>query len=203
MTDDALSAEKSLLRASCYARRSAVGAKAAAAAANEVAGRAASEIDLSALAITPDTVVSAYWPLAGELDPRPALKALGGRGAKLALPRVVGPGQPLAFHLWRPDDPLIEGRFRVMEPAADSPQATPDILLVPLLAFDSACRRLGHGKGYYDRTLAKLRRATPGPIAIGVAFAAQEVARVPTNEHDQTLDMVITEQGVRKPARAW
>jgi 5-formyltetrahydrofolate cyclo-ligase len=202
MTEDALAAEKSLLRKVSYARRLDMEPKAAAAAANEVAGRVASEIDLSGLVMTPAATVSAYWPLAGELDPRPALRTVAARGAKLALPRVVGDGQTLAFHLWRPEDRLIEGRFKVMEPDPTSPEATPDILLVPLLAFDKACRRLGHGKGYYDRTLAKLRRANPSTLAIGVAFALQEVERVPTDEHDQTLDMVMTERAVLKPTKA-
>lgn len=196
MTEDALKAEKSELRKICYARRQAIEPKAAAAAANEVAGRAASEIDLSAIPLTQDTVISAYWPLEGELDPRPALKAFAARGAKLALPRVTGDGRPLAFHLWRQEDRLIEGRFKVMEPDPASSVAIPTILLVPLLAFDRNRRRLGHGKGYYDRTLADLRQAGPRPIAIGVAFAAQEVDRVPTDAYDQTLDMVITERGV-------
>lgn len=176
--------------------------KRAAAAANEIAGKAASEIDLSGMALTPDTVISAYWPLEGELDPRPALKAFAARGAKLALPRVIGDGQPLTFHLWRPQDRLIEGRFKVMEPDPNSPSIVPTILLVPLLAFDKACRRLGHGKGYYDRTLAGLRQAEPRPIAIGVAFAVQEVDRVPTDAYDQTLDMVITERAVYRAEKA-
>ena len=199
MTDDGLTAEKSELRKSCYDRRMAMAPKAAAAAADEVAGRAASELDLSTISLTRDTVVSAYWPLKGELDPRPALKAFAARGAKVALPRVTGDGQPLAFHLWRPEDRLIEGRFKVMEPGPNSPPAIPDILLVPLLAFDRACRRLGHGKGYYDRTLQGLRATDPAVLAIGVAFALQEVERVPTDAYDQTLDMVITEQAVLKP----
>ena len=150
MDQRSLADNKAELRKACYARRSAIAPKAAAAAADEIAGRAASEVDLSDMAITPDTIVSAYWPLEGELDPRPALKAFAARGARLALPRVVGDGQPLTFHLWRSGDRLIEGRFKVMEPAPDAPIVSPRILLVPLLAFDKACRRLGHGKGYYD-----------------------------------------------------
>lgn len=199
MNDNDLAAEKSALRKSCYERRVAIAPKAAAAAANEIAGRAVSEIDLSAVTVTADTVISAYWPLKGELDPRPALKALATRGGTLALPRVIGDGKPLAFHRWHPDDDLIEGSFKVMEPAEDSPIVTPAILLVPLLAFDHACHRLGHGKGYYDRTLRSLRRQNPATLAIGVAFAAQEVDRVPTDAYDETLDMVITERAVHRP----
>ncbi len=201
MTENALSREKSELRKTCYARRSAMVPKAAAAAANEIAGRVTSEIDVSEIALTPDTVISAYWPLAGELDPRPALRAFASRNAKLALPKVIGDGQPLAFHHWHPQDRLIEGRFKVMEPDPKSPEVDPAILLVPLLAFDHACRRLGHGKGYYDRTLAKLREANPSTVAIGIAFAIQEVERVPTDDYDQTLDMIVTERAVIRSDR--
>ncbi|MGI9500271.1 MAG: 5-formyltetrahydrofolate cyclo-ligase, partial [Geminicoccaceae bacterium] len=133
------------------------------------------------------------------LDPRPTLEALVKRGAAGALPRVVGSGSPLDFHAWCPGDPLIEGHFKVMEPTPSADIVTPSILLVPLLAFDRACRRIGHGKGYYDRTLQELRDANPDLLAIGVAFAAQEVERVPTDAFDQTLDRVITERKVHRP----
>lgn len=202
MDQRSLADEKAELRRRCYARRQAIKSKAAAAAANEVAGQVAAEIDFSNITLTRDTAVSAYWPLPGELDPRPALRALATRGASLALPRVIGDGQPLAFHLWRHEDRLVEGRFKVMEPAAEAPIATPNFLLVPLLAFDSGCRRLGHGKGYYDRTLQTLKANDPATLAVGVAFAVQEVERVPTDDHDQTLDMVITERGVFRAAKA-
>lgn len=202
MNEDALTAEKTALRKACYLRRRAIEPKAAAAAANEVAGQVATEIGLAGIALTSDSFVSAYWPLEGELDPRPALRALTSRGASLALPRVIGDGKPLAFHLWRPQDPLIEGRFKVMEPAPGALSVSPKILLMPLLAFDSGCRRLGHGKGYYDRTLKGLRLADPTVLAIGVAFAVQEVDRVPTDAHDQTLDMIITERAVHRREKA-
>ncbi|MGI9504272.1 MAG: 5-formyltetrahydrofolate cyclo-ligase, partial [Geminicoccaceae bacterium] len=134
------------------------------------------------------------------LDPRPALFAAIERGAKGALPRTSGPDRPLDFHIWQPEDPLIEGRFKVMEPDPASPKAAPNVLLVPLLAFDRYCRRLGHGKGYYDRTLERLRLRDPSVQAIGVAFQAQEVEAVPVDAFDQTLDMVITEKTVYKAA---
>ena len=108
-------------------------------------------------------------------------------------------GKPLAFHAWKPEDRLVEGRFKVMEPAKSAPRIAPTILLVPLLAFDRCCRRLGHGKGYYDRTLQALKADSPGAQAIGVAFAAQEVDLVPTDAFDQTLDTVITENAVYRP----
>jgi 5-formyltetrahydrofolate cyclo-ligase len=190
-----LADQKADLRQRCHARRIAIRDDRGEAAAAAVARRVGELIGIQA-----GTVVSAYWPLAGELDPRPALLALGRRGATLALPRVIGHGQPLAFHAWQPDDCLVEGRFKVMEPSARAPRATPAVLLVPLLAFDRACRRLGHGKGYYDRTLQALKLDDPATLAVGVAFSAQEVERVPTDEFDQTLDMVVTENAVHRPA---
>lgn len=190
-----LADEKADLRKRCYNRRIRIADDEADAAAMAVAGRLGELVDAA-----DQTVVSAYWPLPGELDPRPALLALGRRGAALALPRTVGDGKPLVFHAWRPEDRLIEGRFKVMEPAAETPEVTPTLLLVPLLAFDQGCRRLGHGKGYYDRTLQRLRDNNPAVLAIGVAFAVQEVERVPVDAFDQTLDMIITEQAVHRPS---
>jgi 5-formyltetrahydrofolate cyclo-ligase len=93
---------------------------------------------------------------------------------------------------------LFAGPFQVMEPSPDAPLVTPDILLVPLLAFDRSGRRLGYGAGYYDMVLRDLRASSPAPFAIGVAFAAQEVAEVPTGPRDQLLDAVVTEQGVHR-----
>ncbi|MDH3659357.1 MAG: 5-formyltetrahydrofolate cyclo-ligase [Alphaproteobacteria bacterium] len=201
MNPSSLADEKADLRKRCYAGRMAIDADEAEAAAKAVGERVGALVD-----VDDRVVVSAYWPLEGELDPRPALLALLARGATAALPRVVGDGRPLDFHAWQPDDRLVEGRFRVMEPTPDAARVSPSVLLVPLLAFDRQCRRLGHGKGYYDRTLQDLKvndpavLPEPAVLAVGVAFAAQEVGRVPTDEFDQTLDMVITEQTVHRPA---
>ena len=194
MNPSSLANEKAELRTRCYERRLRITGEAAEAAALAVAERVSDAID-----IADGIIVSAYWPLPGELDPRPALRKLSERGAAPALPRVVGDGHPLDFHAWRPEDPLIEGRFKVMEPDPAMPKVAPSVLLVPLLAFDRGCRRLGHGKGYYDRTLQGLKAVDPATRAVGVAFAAQEVERVPTDDYDQTLDMVVTEQGIFRP----
>jgi 5-formyltetrahydrofolate cyclo-ligase len=189
-----LADEKADLRKRCYERRIRIADDEAMAAAIAVAERVNTLLD-----VDDRTVVSAYWPLPGELDPRPALLALGQRGATLALPRTVGDGKPLVFHAWQPDDHLVEGRFKVMEPKAEASAVTPKLLLVPLLAFDRHCRRLGHGKGYYDRTLQSLNVNDPAVQAIGVAFAVQEVERVPVDDFDQTLNMIVTEHGAHRP----
>jgi 5-formyltetrahydrofolate cyclo-ligase len=140
-------------------------------------------------------VVSGFWPLPGEIDPRPLLLALAGRGHAIVLPRTPKRGLPLSFHRWRPGDTLLPGRMGILEPAPDAPVLPPDFLLVPLVAFDAGMRRLGHGAGYYDRTLAALRAAKP-VLALGIAFADQQVDRVPADAHDARLDAVATEAGI-------
>jgi 5-formyltetrahydrofolate cyclo-ligase len=147
--------------------------------------------------LAPGMVVSAYWPLPGEIDPRPLMVELAARGARLALPVIVGPGQPLIFRAWQAGDALEPRAFGLMEPPERAPELTPDILLVPLLAIDPDGNRLGFGRGYYDRTLAGLRAAGTA-VAVGLAYEAQIVAAVPVDEFDQPLDWVVTEaRGLR------
>jgi 5-formyltetrahydrofolate cyclo-ligase len=143
----------------------------------------------------PGATVAGYWPMAGEIDPVPLMLALAGRGHALALPRTPPRGLPLTFHRWRPGERLVPHRFGMLEPAPGAPTVTPDFLLVPLAAFDARLHRLGHGAGFYDRTLAALR-AAGGVFALGIAFATQQVAQVPAEPHDQRLDAVATESGV-------
>jgi 5-formyltetrahydrofolate cyclo-ligase len=195
-TPDSLVRRKAALRAEQRRRRGALDSSAGAAAAEAVAERIVRAFQL------PPGIVSGYWPLADEFDPRPAMARLARLGHPLALPRVQGWGRPLAFHAWQPGDPLLAGPFQVMEPSPDAPLVTPEILLVPLLAFDRAGRRLGYGAGYYDMVLRDLRAHWPAPLAIGVAFAAQEVPEVPTGPRDQLLDAVVTEQAVHR-CSAW
>jgi len=143
-------------------------------------------------------VVSFYWPMGDEADPRALAAALAARGARLALPIVARKKSPLHFRAWRNDDPLVVHPFGMHEPAASAPLVVPDMLLVPLLAFDSRGHRLGYGGGFYDRTLASLAKK----LAIGVAYAGQEVGRLPALPHDHPLDMVVTEKGLRRLAGA-
>jgi 5-formyltetrahydrofolate cyclo-ligase len=154
---------------------------------------AAAERLAAALAGAP-ACASGYLPFRDEIDPLPALALLAERGARLAMPVVVGKGLPLTFRAWVPGAPTMTGAFGVEIPADEIP-ATPDLLLVPMLAFDRAGYRLGYGGGFYDRTLAALRAA--GTVtAIGIAYAAQEVAAVPREPTDAPLDMIVTEDEV-------
>ncbi len=140
-------------------------------------------------------VVAAYWPMGDELDPRPLLDRLAGLGCTLALPVVTARGQPLDFRHWAPGDGLEPGLHGTVHPLASAPPLVPSVVLVPLLAFDRRCFRLGYGGGYYDRSLESLRRRAQVK-AIGLGFAAQEVDAVPTDIHDQRLDAIATEQGL-------
>jgi 5-formyltetrahydrofolate cyclo-ligase len=136
------------------------------------------------------TVVSGFWPLAGEIDVRPLLRALAARGHPVALPATPPRGEALRFRLWREGEPMEREPFGTFRPTG--PEIVPDFLLVPLLAFDRRGRRLGYGGGYYDRTLAALPRAA----RLGVGFAAQEVAVVPAGPLDVLLPAVATERGI-------
>lgn len=140
-------------------------------------------------------VVAGFWPLQHEIDPRPLMLALAGRGHALALP-VAGPrGTALAFRRFRFGNSLAAGPFGTRHPMPEAEPMVPDWLLVPLVAFDDAGGRIGHGAGYYDRTLAALRALRP-IVALGIAYAAQRQPRVPVGAHDAPLDAIATEAGV-------
>lgn len=146
-------------------------------------------------------MVGGYWPLPGELDPRPLMEALAARGAALALPVVVAPDAPLAFRGWSSGDRLESGPHGTAHPTQAAPLLVPTLLLVPLLAFDAKGFRLGFGGGYYDRTLDALRRGG-GVVAVGLAFAAQQSPALPSDPWDQPLDIVFTEEGLLTVVRA-
>ena len=136
--------------------------------------------------------VAAYWPLPEEADASYLVQALAYHEFVAALPVVQGRGFPLIFRKWTSRDPLISGNFGVMEPSRRLPEVRPDILFVPLAAFDRRGHRIGYGGGYYDLTLRDLR-GMKQILAIGVAFATQEVPDIPAEAHDERLDFVITE----------
>jgi 5-formyltetrahydrofolate cyclo-ligase len=185
-------AEKKALRALARARRAAAGAEAAARASAEACAAL-----LARLSPAPAEAVSGYWPMGGELDLRPALHGFAATGARVLLPVVVARDAPLAFRRWLPGDALVPAGLGTSVPDPSLPEGTPDILLVPLLAFDARGFRLGHGGGYYDRTIAALRGSGRPVRAVGVAFACQEMERVPVEDFDQRLDAVATERGLR------
>jgi len=147
------------------------------------------------LAITSGTIISGFMPLKSEINPLPLMQKLAAAGARLALPAIAGRGKPLIMRAWEFGAPLDRGQWGIREPKPDAPEVEPDILLVPLLAFDRAGYRLGYGAGYYDMTIHRLRALKP-VTAVGIAFAAQEVPKIPTTPRDERLDLVLTEREV-------
>jgi len=145
------------------------------------------------LALAPGSIVGGYHALPEEADPALLLARLVETGCTVAFPRVAGKGQALEFHHVPGGEVLAPGSFGIPEPLESWPRAVPDVLLVPLLAFDAVGHRLGYGGGFYDRTLALLNVPT-----IGIGYAGQEIASIPFEPHDRTLDMVLTEQGIRR-----
>jgi 5-formyltetrahydrofolate cyclo-ligase len=176
-----LDAEKAALRRHCLASRRAVPG----------AGEALRDVILQELPPRPGSVIAGFWPMGCEIDTRPLLEALLARGHAISLPVTPPRGHPLTFRPWSPDTAMARGPMGTQHPA-NGPEITPDWLLVPLLAFDRSGARLGYGGGYYDRTLALLG----GAMAIGVAYAAQEISHVPTGPHDIRLHAIATEQGM-------
>lgn len=142
-------------------------------------------------------IVSSFFAMGSEINPGPLETVLRRRGHRIALPVMVGRGKPLVFRLWNPGDPLVERIWGIREPTADAPDVDPDIVIVPLLAFDAAGWRLGYGAGFYDRTLSELRARKP-IIAVGFAFDEQRVDAVPHLDYDERLDWVVTPTGAHR-----
>ena len=143
--------------------------------------------------IKPGAVVAGYSPIRSEIDPIPLMRRLADIGAQLALPVVVAKGQPLVMRSWTVGDHLQAGTWGIREPELAAALVEPDVLIVPLLAFDRRGHRIGYGAGYYDMTLTALRQRKP-VVAIGIAFAIQEIDAVPDEPGDARLDFVMTEK---------
>jgi 5-formyltetrahydrofolate cyclo-ligase len=186
---ETISSEKAELRVAAQACRDALPADARKATAETIAVRK------FPLAIAAGTIISGFMPLKSEINPLPLLQKLAEAGARLALPAIAGRGMPLIMRAWEFGAPLDRGQWGIREPKPDAPEVEPDILLVPLLAFDRAGYRLGYGAGYYDMTIHRLRALKP-VTAVGIAFAAQEVPKIPTTPRDERLDLVLTEREV-------
>jgi len=136
-------------------------------------------------------IIAGYAPIRGEIDPMPLLAELARHKKQCALPKKRG--DRLAFCAYTPGDELRSGAWGILEPKGDPMEVEPDLILVPLLAFDLTGTRLGYGGGYYDRTLADYQAANHQAIAIGLAFAIQQASALPREPHDVRLDAVLTE----------
>jgi 5-formyltetrahydrofolate cyclo-ligase len=188
-TSTAIDDLKATLRREALARRDALSADVRAAAAQAIAARP------FPIAVPPAAIVSGFMPMKSEINPLPLMRKLADAGAGLALPVVAGKGKPLTMRAYTFGESLASGVWGIREPGPDARQVDPDILLVPLLAFDRRGHRIGYGAGYYDMTIADLR-ARKTVLAVGIAFAAQEIAEVPTTPRDVRLDLVLTEREV-------
>lgn len=166
---------------------------------SDVNGAQAAQHLLEVLRPHEGKVISGYMPIRTEISPLPAMLGMIGH-APMTVPVIQGDRLPLIFREWRPDAPMIDGPFGALVPA-EGAFLTPQVLIVPLLAFDRHGYRLGYGGGFYDRTLEALRLEGP-VLAVGYAFAGQEVAEVPRDAHDQPLDMIVTEEGALPFAQA-
>lgn len=181
MTD--VAAQKRDLRAALRGRRK------AAAMAKPDAAEALAGIFLHHVRLTAGAVVAGYKAVPPELDPAPLMAVLAARGHPLALPCTGPLGMVLVFRRWQPGDPLVKGALGIEQPLPAAESVLPQVALVPLLGFDRRGYRLGQGGGYYDRTLA-----AGTMLAIGLAYAAQEVEFLPTEPWDRRLDWIVTER---------
>jgi 5-formyltetrahydrofolate cyclo-ligase len=180
---------KTAIRRDARARRDALPPEVRAAAAQAIAARP------FPVAVAPGAIVSGFMPMKSEINPIPLMRALADAGARLALPVIAGKGKPLIMRAFAFGDTLASGVWGIREPKPEAPEVLPDIVLVPLLAFARNGHRVGYGAGYYDMTIAALR-AHKTLLAVGIAFAAQEIASVPTTPRDARLDLVLTEREV-------
>lgn len=165
------------------------------------AGKHAARVFMDHAPIPKGAIVSLYHPMKDELDTKPLAEALLERGFMIALPVTPRKRGPLTFRAFRDGDPLNPDRYGIMTPAEDAPEVRPVLIVTPLLAFTRDGGRLGYGGGFYDRTLAALR-AESDVLAVGFAFAAQEVEKLPMSRTDQRLDWIVTEREAIE-ARSW
>lgn len=139
-------------------------------------------------------VIAGYMPMRTEIDPLATMSVMHGQQKRICVPVIAGKDRPLEFHEWTPDCEMVEGAFGALIPVGTE-VLEPDLLIAPLLAWDRKGYRLGYGGGFYDRTLEQLRAKRP-TIAVGFAYAAQEVPRVPRESTDQRLDALVTEKEI-------
>jgi 5-formyltetrahydrofolate cyclo-ligase len=178
---------KAALRTAALALRDALPAAARQAAAEAIATRP------FPLKIAAGVIVSGFAPMKTEINPIPLMRKLADAGAQLALPVMQGRGKPLIMRAWKFGDAFVSGQWGIREPVPDAAEVVPDILIVPLACFDRSGHRIGYGAGYYDMTINTLR-AKKKVVAVGIAFAAQEIPQVPATERDARLDFVLTER---------
>ena len=178
---------KAALRAEVLARRDGLGADKRADASQKIAERV-----MAIVAAEKPATLAAYLPIRSECDVRPIIERARGLGIAIVLPAVIDP-TTLVFRGFGPGAALAAGGLGTLAPTPDQPILDPELVILPVVAFDRAGTQLGHGKGHYDRALAKLAVRGVRPKLVGVAFATQEVAAIPSEPHDVRLDWIVTE----------
>jgi 5-formyltetrahydrofolate cyclo-ligase len=189
MTGEGVEATKSALRKEAHARRQSLSPEF-----RSEAAKAVSFHFFDKVAFSPEDAVAGYWRIRDELDCEPILVRLMDGGQVVLLPVVEGEDKPLDFRVWEADAPLYEAGFGTLAPGDLAPRRVPDVILMPLLGFDSTGTRLGYGGGYYDRSLAAMAQR---PMLVGLAFSCQHFDHIPRDGHDIPLDAVVTEEGAR------
>jgi 5-formyltetrahydrofolate cyclo-ligase len=186
--------DKAGLRQAARARREAAHRAAPAATPIQFA-----KLFFAAVPVPPGATVAAYMRTEAEADPAPIVDELRRRGHVIAMPSVEGKGA-LVFRLFDDETRFVAGSYGIPMPSKSARSLDPDLLIVPLIAFDRSGHRLGYGAGYYDRTLEKLKKIKP-ILTVGLAYAVQEVDSIPHEAHDQPLDWIVTEKEAIKARR--
>lgn len=183
---------KKIFRKEALARRDALDPAWRIDASLDMAAMAAASID-----VEPGAIVSGFWPMRSEVDVRPMMFGLREKGARLCLPAILDK-ETIVFRELVRGAPMVDMGFGTAGPAEDAEVLDPQIMLVPLAAFDSRGHRIGYGAGYYDRAIAKLQARGMAPRLIGIAFDCQEVPMVPDELHDVIIPELLTESGMRR-----
>jgi 5-formyltetrahydrofolate cyclo-ligase len=190
VADTPIEMEKVQLRATAHEQRAKLGAEERAEAAKLAAAHLFSDVPISE-----DAIIACYWPIRDEIDCKPVLVHFMDAFRTVCLPVTLGDAEPLEFRVWEQGAQLYEAGFGSLAPAEGAPVVEPDVIIIPLLGFDKHGTRLGYGRGYYDRTVAVMKKK---PVLIGYAFGAQELPEIPRDAHDVPMDYLVTETGVRR-----
>lgn len=164
----------------------------------ESASLAAARNLIESIDLTNAGKIALYYPVNGEISPLPLISLLKKEGISFCLPVVKAKNEPLEFHSWKPDEKLINNKFypQLLEPENQKTPIIPDIIIVPLVAFDENRHRIGYGAGFYDRTIQRLGAEILRPLTIGYAFETQKCPPIEAGSHDIHLDFIITDKNI-------
>ena len=139
-------------------------------------------------------IIAGYYPSNYEVNILKFLEEASEKKFRIALP-VIKSSNKMSFKSWIFKEPLYVNQFGILEPKKSKKKVIPDLIMVPLVAFDNRLNRIGYGKGYYDRSLKKISKTKKNAISLGIAYSFQKCQKIPTNKHDFKLDYIFTEKG--------